>query len=1193
MSSEYREDDSPGHLMTVTKYLEQQLQAALDKKEELEREKVQLERNLVQKSELYEDAMRIMHTMRVQHNDMVKAQMERICFLESEVEPARKEAQRCRELDEELVQKRSECKDLQDALEELENQSASTLATTRLEFEKKNENDTKHLLAELEKVRDEHAIATAAYEKFQQETKDMVEEHHNLRAQAEYHKKMNTIRAQLIAFLEADHVDSSGLAKIKEANRKLKIAKRSVEITSNVAVSPQSSFAARGPSRGQSQERSQSRETERPFSLSSYTDDEVQSARSITSSRPASARSPRFARGASRASSRSATSPPKGASSSGRRITHNVRGPGGASSLAESMPEVADLDPKFNFGLSIDKPGFSFEKLVVQLRDARRQVVELEERLERERATVEPLLRRIQDLEAQVERESPRSASLTGTHHRSVGRVSGRTTEANGPIVSISKAELEQIRKEHEASGALSQMRIEELESTLSLSESKLSVSSARQVQLEELLQKLIAEKDNEIESARREVKDWAWKKDHEREKIQHELSAAHKRMRDLESMLVKASMQLAEMDELMQRMKMDHVDQVNALKREIDDLLAKMEMDQERNQQSAILKYGSDSTTISCSERDLQARVWDLESLVSKLERQLRENEEAHSNALSALVPKRGANSPCEELGSHSRQFAPEMRTCTGAMETADVLSELDLVAMQAQAQLEMLELEKQRMSTASSAERGKQGHSPALHCEVEQRGHSPSCNTCQASRGMESAPNSQVLKNDLDLGHGLHVGDQHQSLLQNDCVAELEELLRGAGFGDLSVNAGQVAYTHEDGAGYGPESTLLHPMPEATVLHPIPHAQDAAESFSEGSIATSKLLEEEQAKVATLSTRIHDLRDTVERQAKAIDRHVVRGAEALRCIHEFVFLVDELRRILEVSRSFNAYALLGTRQRRQDIEGNGQVGVHRSAYVEVSQPSTALPQSSQLVREQGSVCAASSATREIRPNKSIPPASPESESMLRSTSMQSSGVTRHDTSAVQSMAIAGGVTTQDTRSARAKVSLQRHEENVLSTPLEPPALPCVLGIVVKKCSICLTSDLNLAGNPYLMIILEHKSKHKQDAKRRTVPGGKRTEMNASRNKMDVWFDEVFSFTVSDMDQRFSFSFFDMASSDGRSKGSPLLIGYGYLPASRIPLEWDELKHHDSHSVSLSDGERTIGSCDFSLEWKRSTHST
>ena len=426
---EFQESSSEGSLVA---HLQKMLQTTLDKQEKLEREKSNLERNLAQKAELYEDAMRMMHSIRMQHNEMIQAQFERICFLEGEIEPAQKDAQKGREIAESYVRKTAECKDLQDALEELEQEMKFAVAAARAETERKYEPEVKRLRDELQSLQDEYAIETAAFEKYHRETQTMIDEQHDIRAQLEYSRRANEIRAQLICFLE-EHVDSAGMAKIKEASRKLKIAKRSIQLTSQV-ISPQGSFTPAPRTRSTDRERAQSRERPAAAAAAAAMEEEDgwSTSRSGHSSRPLSARATAADRSAAVASA--APSPRPAAADGGvaarMRVARAVsfsssRGqPAGQDETLVAALAAAEPEPKFNFQIGPgsapgpgERPGFSFERLVQQLRDARRQIGDLGERLEGERCTAESLARRVAELEAlvpPVRRGSPASAATGG-----------------------------------------------------------------------------------------------------------------------------------------------------------------------------------------------------------------------------------------------------------------------------------------------------------------------------------------------------------------------------------------------------------------------------------------------------------------------------------------------------------------------------------------------------------------------------------------------------------------------------------------------------------------------------------------------------------------------------------------------------------------------------------------------------------
>ena len=408
--------DSERDLHIRIKSLEEQLREALERNEKLEKSIVVCQRNANQKAELYDDAVRMVHTVGMQHSDMIKAQIERINSLEEELETTWKECRRFREVKLQLEAKTVECKELQGRISDLEVEKSSAVSAARFETEHKYEAEIKFLRSELDQARDNHAIESAAFEKYRREIQDIVHEDSSMRSRMEYFRRANEIRALLIRSLE-DHVSSAGAARIREAARRLKIAQRSAKLHSGRANSP---GAAPPPRVGRSASRSKSQDPSR--GRDRRAGPAARPARSATPTgrllpwRPPSVR----------------TSPRSGSAGSSRSLTPSRRTP--PSTGSQSSPRLSDPgstagsereDGKFDFGSGgAAAAAAGFELLVMQLREARRRAADLEVQLEQERSAREPLVRRISALEA-------------AAPHRAVspaGEAAGLSTPISGPV---------------------------------------------------------------------------------------------------------------------------------------------------------------------------------------------------------------------------------------------------------------------------------------------------------------------------------------------------------------------------------------------------------------------------------------------------------------------------------------------------------------------------------------------------------------------------------------------------------------------------------------------------------------------------------------------------------------------------------------------------------------------------------------
>jgi hypothetical protein len=317
--------------------------------------------------------------------------------LEEELEAARKEPRRFRDVQTKLDAKIAECEELQSNLAALELDKSISISVARIEFEQKYKTEIKQLAAQLDLAKDNHAIESAAFEKHRRETQDMVHEDSAVPSQIDYLRRANEIRALLIRSLE-DHVSSAGTALIREATRRLKIAQHSANLQSSRTRSPSQAPGrpARTGLRSQSQDRDRARErTSRPTSA-------ARPARSATPTgrmlpwRPPSAH-------ASSATGTAALS---------RSITPGRRTP--QSSSSATSPRHSDAGSaagsdregaKFDFGC---EAAAGFEMLVLQLREARRRAADLEAQLAQERAAREPLVSHIAAIEVAAAAAVPR-----------------------------------------------------------------------------------------------------------------------------------------------------------------------------------------------------------------------------------------------------------------------------------------------------------------------------------------------------------------------------------------------------------------------------------------------------------------------------------------------------------------------------------------------------------------------------------------------------------------------------------------------------------------------------------------------------------------------------------------------------------------------------------------------------------------
>ena len=146
--------------------------------------------------------------------------MERIRFLEESNKAymeSSKEARR--DVAKELDDKAAECKLLQDALEELEQEKEQEQGKIKLKAEQLFEAERKTFLMELEHLKSQ---VEADVEGLRTECMETVQERQNSRAHKMYLEQVCEEYEALVGFL-VHHVDAEGAARIKETERRLRL----------------------------------------------------------------------------------------------------------------------------------------------------------------------------------------------------------------------------------------------------------------------------------------------------------------------------------------------------------------------------------------------------------------------------------------------------------------------------------------------------------------------------------------------------------------------------------------------------------------------------------------------------------------------------------------------------------------------------------------------------------------------------------------------------------------------------------------------------------------------------------------------------------------------------------------------------------------------------------------------------------
>jgi hypothetical protein len=190
-----------------------------------ERDKLALEHKLNQKSELFEQLNTTMQCMSQQSSALIQAQMERIGYLETTLEPERQAAQAYKSA---LSEKKAECSLLQEALEELEKEKAqeqekikmAMFLKAELTLAEKMEAERKVFLKELERVQEHVKLDLMRREHVNQS-----KEHLELRAALVHLQSVCAVYDDLVHFLEG-HTDKAGSEKIKDTYRNLHLASR-------------------------------------------------------------------------------------------------------------------------------------------------------------------------------------------------------------------------------------------------------------------------------------------------------------------------------------------------------------------------------------------------------------------------------------------------------------------------------------------------------------------------------------------------------------------------------------------------------------------------------------------------------------------------------------------------------------------------------------------------------------------------------------------------------------------------------------------------------------------------------------------------------------------------------------------------------------------------------------------------------
>uniref|UniRef100_A0A7S0QTD6 Uncharacterized protein n=1 Tax=Cryptomonas curvata TaxID=233186 RepID=A0A7S0QTD6_9CRYP len=225
--------------------IEGKLQIILIKQNELnsrvlkgEREKLELEHKLSQKSELFEQLNTTMQCMSQQSSALIQAQMERISCLETALEPERQSVQMYKSA---LSEKKAECSLLQEALEELEKEKTveqekiktAMYLKAELILAEKMDAERKVFLKELERVQEHVKTDLMRREQVAQS-----KQHMELRAALVHLQSVCAVYDDLVLFLEG-HTDKAGSEKIKDTYRNLHLASRM--FISSLAMDPDDS----------------------------------------------------------------------------------------------------------------------------------------------------------------------------------------------------------------------------------------------------------------------------------------------------------------------------------------------------------------------------------------------------------------------------------------------------------------------------------------------------------------------------------------------------------------------------------------------------------------------------------------------------------------------------------------------------------------------------------------------------------------------------------------------------------------------------------------------------------------------------------------------------------------------------------------------------------------------------------------
>eukprot|EP00287_Rhodomonas_sp_CCMP768_P017567 CAMPEP_0202813328 /NCGR_PEP_ID=MMETSP1389-20130828/4715_1 /ASSEMBLY_ACC=CAM_ASM_000865 /TAXON_ID=302021 /ORGANISM="Rhodomonas sp., Strain CCMP768" /LENGTH=265 /DNA_ID=CAMNT_0049484889 /DNA_START=133 /DNA_END=926 /DNA_ORIENTATION=- len=200
---------------------------------ELQRENRELKRAAEQRSSLHEDGMALMLEMQRNHNEVIDALRGRIAFLESELEPCRRESEAAVGLQAELEHKTHECDEMTAAFEELERECKKEVENVRealtveLHRERRErEEELRQVRLDLRRAVSGHGMARLSLAAARREVAGLKAGVAEAGDEACVLRRVCGVQDQLLASLPG-HVTPQGLRLLQQAQRQLRIISRS------------------------------------------------------------------------------------------------------------------------------------------------------------------------------------------------------------------------------------------------------------------------------------------------------------------------------------------------------------------------------------------------------------------------------------------------------------------------------------------------------------------------------------------------------------------------------------------------------------------------------------------------------------------------------------------------------------------------------------------------------------------------------------------------------------------------------------------------------------------------------------------------------------------------------------------------------------------------------------------------------